>query len=118
MESKKKRRWPWLVVAALLFAAAAWLMAGSEGEKTNKDKKVSLPRYMTNDERKRNADRQTMPVIAAVIAEGAKAPPPQIRDPVLAAMPTEIKSGAVVIEANAIRNSELGNLMEIGRAHV
>ena len=111
MESKKKRRWPWLVVAALLFAAAAWLMAGSEGEKTNKDKKVSLPRYMTNDERKRNADRQTMPVIAAVIAEGAKAPPPQIRDPVLAAMPTEIKSGAVVIEANAIRNSELGNLM-------
>ena len=107
----KKRRWPWLVVAALLFAVGAWLMAGSEEVDTHKDKKVSLPRYMTSTERKRNADRQTMPVASQPVAEGAPAPPPQIRDPVLAAMPTEIKNGAVVIEANAIRNSDLGNLM-------
>ncbi len=100
----KKRRWPWLIVAALLFGGAAWLMSGSEEEKkTGHEKKVSLPRYMTPDERKRNTERQTLPAVAAL--------PAQVRDPVLAAMPTEIKSGAVVIEANAIRNSDLGNLM-------
>jgi hypothetical protein len=88
--ASKKRRWPWLVVAAVLFAAGAWLMAGTEEANVSSKAKISLPRR---------------------IAEGAPPPPPQIRDPVLAAMPTEIKKGAVVIEANAIRNSDLGNLM-------
>ncbi len=107
MAQSKKARWPWLVAAVLLFLAGAWLMAGSEEVKTGNEKKVSIPRYMTSSERKRNDERRTLPVVTPV-AEGA---PPQVRDPVLAAMPTEIKNGAIVIEANAIRNSELGNLM-------
>lgn len=106
--SSKKRRWPWLVAAAVLFGLGAWLMAGSEEEKTKKEKKVSLPRFMTHDERQRNTERQTIPMVAALPVQGA---PPQVRDPVLAAMPTSIKNGAVVLEANAIRNSDLGNLM-------
>jgi len=110
--SKRKLRWPWLVVAALLFAAGAWLMSGSETEKLKKEKKITLPRFMTHDERKRNTGRQTIPVLPLPAGpEGAPPPPAQIRDPVLAAMPTSVKSGAVVIEANAIRNSDLGNLM-------
>ncbi len=107
MTQAPRRRWPWLVAAALLFAAGAWLMAGSEETKTDKVKKVTLPRFMTQEERARNVTRQTMPVVAPASPEAQ----PQIRDPVLAGMPTEVKNGAVVIEANAIRNSDLGNLM-------
>ncbi len=108
----KKRRWPWLVAAALLFGLGAWVMSGTEEENETKAKKVHLPRFMTRDERERNQGRQTLPVLPTpAVAEGAPLLPPQVRDPVLAAMPTSVKNGAVVIEANAIRHSELGNLM-------
>jgi hypothetical protein len=43
--------------------------------------------------------------------EGQPTPPPPPRDPVLAALPSTVKTGAVVIEANAIRHSDLGDLM-------
>lgn len=106
------RRWPWLLAAVLLFGAAAWLMAGSEGEKAEKKDKVSIPRYMTSDERKRNAERRTLPQLPPPpLVEGQKPQPPPPRDPVLAAMPSTVKNGAVVIEANAIRHSDLGDLM-------
>ena len=110
--TKNKRRWPWLLAAVLLFGAGAWLMAGSDEAKPEKPDKVSIPRYMTSDERKRNAERRTMPVVAPPpLAEGQKPPPPQVRDPVLAGLPSTVKNGAVVIEANAIRHSDLGDLM-------
>jgi hypothetical protein len=38
-------------------------------------------------------------------------PPPRPRDPVLAAMPHEVRSVAMVVEANALRNSDLGDAM-------
>ena len=109
--SSKKRRWPWLVAAAVLFGLGAWLMAGSEEVTTHKQQKVSLPRYMTTDERARNDSRQTIEVITAQATRVGEKLPAQPGDPVLAAMPTQITKGAVVIEANAIRNSDLGNLM-------
>ncbi len=109
MATKKKARWPWLVLAALLFALGAWLMSGSEELETKKEKKVSLPRYMTSTERKRNDDRRTMP--AVLMPEVAGKTEKQVRDPVLAGMPSVVKKAAVVIEANAIRNSDLGDLM-------
>lgn len=107
---KKRARWPWLIAALLLFGVGAWLMAG-DPPKPDRVDKVSIPRRMTREEARRNEERRTMPVVApAPMPEGQK-PPPQIRDPVLAALPSSVKNGAVVIEANAIRHSDLGDLM-------
>lgn len=109
MVKKSRRRWPWLVVAALLFALAAWLMAGSEGERPDPADKITLPRSMTHEESRRAEKRRTMPEPVAVVGQPPRRAQP--RDPLLAAMPAEVKNGAMVIEANAIRNSDLGNLM-------
>lgn len=108
MTTRPSRRWPWLLVAALLFAAAAWLMSGTEAVKTNKAQKVSLPKFMTHEERNRNIERQTIPVAPGAPKQFGT---PLQLDPVLTALPSQVKRGAVVIEANAIRHSDLGNLM-------
>lgn len=110
MANKKKARWPWLVLAAALFAVGAWLMSGSEEVDTHQEKKVSLPRYMTSTERKRNDERRTMAAVPMPEVDGEPAVK-QVRDPVLAGFPAVVKKHAVVIEANAIRNSDLGDLM-------
>ena len=104
-----RRRWLWLLVAALLFALAAWLMAGSELEHAEAVEKVTFPRQMTRAEADRVELRKSMPEPVPVLGQPRAKPQP--RDPILAAMPPDVKHGAIVIEANAIRNSDLGNLM-------
>ena len=99
------------MAAAVLLGLGAWLMQGAEPP-VHEPPKVSLPRRMKSSERERNDGRQTwvqpqqiddagLPVVRAV----------QPLDPVLAAMPPTVKFAAVVIEANAIRHSALGDLL-------
>ena len=106
----QRRRTPvwWLLLAAVLLGAGAWLMRGAEPPDRDKPDPVELPTRMTREERVRGEERRTWlppppPPDAGVVAE-----PVRPRDPVLAIMPSEVKRGAVVAEFNAIMNSELG----------
>jgi hypothetical protein len=109
MATSRRPRWPWLLAAALLFALAAWLMAGTDVEHVGVPDKVSLPRRMTRADWDRAEKRKSMP--EEVVVPGAPEKPARPRDPVLALMPATVKKGAVVFEANAIRHSDLGDLM-------
>lgn len=108
---RKRRRWVWLVAAAVLLVLGAWLMRSAEPPERPPPPEVSLPRRMTHEDRERNEKRQTW-LAPAVAFDGGLAPAPQRpKDPVLAMMPPEVKRGAMVAEVNAILNSELGPLM-------
>ncbi len=109
--ARPRKRWPWLVVAAVLLALGAWLMTGAEAPIPERPT-VSMPRRMKSDERTRNTDRETWVPVAQLDDAGLpvmKAVRPL--DPVLAAMPPTVKYAAVVVEANAIRHSAIGDLL-------
>lgn len=109
---RARRRWPWLLAAALLLAAGGWLMLSTEPPLPLEGPPVSLPRHITHEEATRNYGRRSwFPPVAVDDAGLMLAPPPTPRDPVMAALPSEVKKAAIVIEANAIRNSELGDLL-------
>jgi hypothetical protein len=109
-----KRRWPILVVGLLLLGAAAYFMAqGEPPEHTPAVEKVAFPRYMRGSESERQEKRRTLlPVVAQALANpGVPTPPPRPRDPMLVAMPSGKGKTAVVFEANALRNSPVGELL-------
>lgn len=111
MATRTRRRWVWLVVAAVLLVLGAWLMRSTEPPERPPPPEVVLPKRMTNEEKDRNAKRQTW-LPPAVVLDGGLPPAPQRpKDPVLAMMPPEVKRGAVVAEINAILNTDLGGLM-------
>lgn len=108
----RRRRLGWLIAAGVLFAIAAALMfSGSGDEPTAEAPSVDFPRRMRQQERERADRRRTyvMPVVmdAGVAAQEPKRP----RDPVIAALPRGKNKTAVVIEANALRNSPIGELL-------
>jgi hypothetical protein len=104
-----KRRWPYLVTAVILLGLGAWLTSGGDPVKPQ-PQEVEMPRGPTPQERKRLDERRTLaPPLPAVVLPDQ--PPPRPRDPVLAAMPHEVKQLAMVVEANALRNSDLGDAM-------
>jgi hypothetical protein len=101
----------WLGVAGLLFVLAAVLMFTGQGDKLPEEApKVEFPRRMKSEERERAERRRTwvMPTVAdAGTAAGSSRP----RDPLLAALPRGEGRTAVVIEANALRHSPIGELL-------
>lgn len=111
MATRTPRRWPYLVVAAVLLAAGAWLTSGGEAPKPSVKPDVKMPRRATPDERERAASRRTLTEEPLAQPRMPDAPPPRPRDPMLVAMPAEVKAGAVVVEANALRNSDLSEAM-------
>ncbi len=107
---KTRRKWLWLVGAVLLLALAGWLTSGGDPIQERPPPKVTLPRHMERSDWQRLEKRQQpLPV------QAPQAPPPTgraaVRDPLLRAMPSKVERAAVVVEANAIRNSDLGNLL-------
>lgn len=106
-DRRRSRSWLWLVVAAVLLVAGAWLMRGAEPPEREAPAPVSIPRRMTPVERERAISRKEVAVEAARDA-GLGIDSRDVRDPVLALMPEKIESQAVVAEVNAIINSDLG----------
>lgn len=107
----KRRRW--LLIALLLIAAATALMLLSEAPQPEPPagSQVRLPRHLAAAEIQRMEKRRTLPELQPPPAqeEEPEAPLPP-RDPVLAAIANG-KGTAVVIEANAIRHSPIGELL-------
>lgn len=113
-----RRRVVWLLVALLLFGAAAWLMSRSDREEQVEAAKVEFPRHQTSEEYERMTKRRTLPVVVAPPAPvgGPEQPakderPPPPRDPVLAALPRQPGKTVLVVEANALTQSPVGQLL-------
>jgi hypothetical protein len=104
----------WLALAAVLLAVGAALMFTGQGDEPEpKAPKVDFPRRMRQAEWKRAEQRRTqvLTVLTQVDAGPAVAEPQRPRDPVLAALPRGKGRSAVVIEANALRHSPIGELL-------
>ncbi len=113
MATKTRRRWPWLLLAVALFGVAAWLMSRYDPAHEEPSwRRVDMPRHMRQADRERaQARRSNPPPAPSPPAEGESAAVPRAQDPVLAALPSEVKKGVVVVEANAIRHSPVGELL-------
>ncbi len=108
-----RRRGMWLALAVVLLAAGAGLMFTGQGEEPAPPprKEVEFPR-MRRDDWKRAEQRRTQVLPTLVPDAGVAAAQPQRpRDPVLAALPRGQGHSAVVIEANALRYSPIGELL-------
>jgi len=108
-----RRRGMWLALAAVLLVLGAWLMLSGQGDEPAPEPlKVEFPRKMRREDWQRAEQRRTQVVQAAVPDAGtAQAEPQRPRDPVLAALPRGKGRSAVVIEANALRYSPIGELL-------
>jgi hypothetical protein len=109
-----RRRWPYLIVAVVLLAVGAWLTSGGEAPRPYTRPEVKMPRKPDQEDRERAKHR----VGFAPQPKHPDAPQPapgepyqRPTDPVLNAMPAEVKEVAMVVEANALRNSDLGEAM-------
>jgi hypothetical protein len=109
-----RRRWPWLAGAVALFGAAALLMSIA-GAPRRAPPRVKMPAAMDADDLRRMTRRRTLPLpmppAPANPEPGEPPPTPRLTDPVLRAMPAQVKRGAIVLEANAIRYSPIGQLL-------
>ncbi len=104
-----------LIVAAALVAAAALLMALSDGARpTRAQAPLEFPRSARKAERDRMVSRRTLPPAPA--RSGAQTDrdepeeKPHGRDPFLVALPADAKRPLIVLEANALRHSRLGEM--------
>jgi hypothetical protein len=76
--------------------------------------KVNMPRAMSAADFNRLRERRRPPILAMApqVAETETPPPrPGPRDPLLVAMPPTVKKAAIVVEANALRHSPVGELL-------
>ena len=107
----KRRRGVWLALAAVLLAVGAVLMFTGQGDEPEPEApKVEFPRRMRQADWKRAEQRRTQ-VTPPVVNSETKAEPQRPRDPLLAALPRGKGRSAVVIEANALRHSPIGELL-------
>jgi hypothetical protein len=106
------RRSLWLGAAALLLGLAAYFMSGPE-EAPKPEARVDFPVRQNPDVQARAVRRRTLlPLLAAAAAVDAGHKRLRSSDPVLAALPPKGPgTSAVVFEANAIRNSPVGELL-------
>lgn len=111
----RSRRWPWLLGAVGLLAVAAWLMSRGERMPPQQEVQVHFPRHQTRADFERLRQRQVPILAPAVQQEEAvaevPAAPPKRGDPLLLAMPSQVKKAAIVVEANALRHSPIGELL-------
>ena len=109
---KKRRPALWLIAAALLLALAALLLHEPDDSPPRADlKDVQFPRYMDQEARQRVARRRTLSIARADSDAGSDEPKRQF-DPLLAALAPEGQANtAVIIEANALVNSSIGQAL-------
>ena len=115
----KRRRLAFLAAALVLFGLAAFLMArGDDAAEPEEKKVIEFPRSLRPAEVQRMNSRRTGigPAVPLAVEKSADLnpppPPPQAADPVLAALGAGGDSkSAIVIEANALRYSPVGELL-------
>ncbi len=111
---RRPKRLP-LLAAVLLAALAALLLAVSERPHDARAAAPApqFPRHVRTAEYRRLEERRTLPPPPAAVAAAASvedASPPPRRDPFLLALPRDPKRALLVLEANALRHSRLGEL--------
>ncbi len=103
-----------LLLAALLVAAAALLLSLTEHARPARaEAQVEFPRWVRKAEQERIVARRTLAPLEPVhAAAGPDAAPekPRGRDPFLVALPANAAKPLLVLEANALRHSRLGEL--------
>lgn len=106
-----KRHVP-LLLAVLLVGLSALLLSVAEGPRPASARaEVDFPRWLREPEAERLQARRTLaPVPAPAAAPEAEEEPPRPRDPFLVALPRDPQKPLVVLEANALRHSRLGEL--------
>jgi hypothetical protein len=102
-----------LLAAALLLGVAALLLSVAEGPRPAQARAdPSFPRWLREEEAERVHARRTLPASPRPAPEAARGddPAPRLRDPFLVALPRDPGKALVVLEANALRHSRLGEL--------
>lgn len=104
---RRRKTWLWLAAALLLVGLAAFLMSrGEDQPPEHEEVKVAFPRFLRGPERQRMETRKTLPVPTVATPRQAQRP----RDPLLAALADPRAKEVMVVEANALRNSPVGEL--------
>jgi hypothetical protein len=107
-----RRRVVWLCLAVVLLGLAGGLMMTGQGDEPPPEApQVEFPRKMRREDWKRVEQRRTQVVPPSPAVNAQPAEPQRPRDPVLAALPRGKGRSAVVIEANALRHSPIGELL-------
>jgi hypothetical protein len=107
--SKGGRRLLWFALfAVLLFGAALLLTATEEDPTPTRRESIAFPRHPREHEQKRLRARATLVVPPA--PDAPEDAGPQKRDPFLVALPAGPDDPVIVLEANALRHSRLGEL--------
>lgn len=110
------RRHRFLALAIVLFVAAAILLSFGEREPQAAERReIAFPEAPREAELERMEARATLALPAprppvAATADGTGPEEPVRRDPFLAALPARPEDPVVVLEANALRHSRLGEL--------
>ncbi|MBI2372441.1 MAG: hypothetical protein HYV07_00445 [Deltaproteobacteria bacterium] len=104
------RRYGWLALALVLLLLASFLMRAGEAPSFGLEDppKVTFPRFATPEEHERSAKRRTLLTLRESQEPGQKVTVK--RDPLMAVLPADADFG-VVVEANAIRNSPIGEML-------
>jgi hypothetical protein len=104
-----------LLAAALLLGVAALLLSVADGPRPAAARAdPSFPRWLREEETRRLVARRTLPApvsyAPAPVVSLDEVVPQQLRDPFLIALPRDPGKALVVLEANALRHSRLGEL--------
>jgi hypothetical protein len=110
-----RRRRPLPLLAAALFLGVATLLLSlsESGRPAQARAAPSFPRWLREGERERVQTRRTLPPPPPAAGEAAftaEEPPAPPRDPFLLALPRDPRKALLVLEANALRHSRLGEL--------
>lgn len=106
-----RRRRLWLVAALALFGLTGFLLWRSDEPKEAPAPQVEIPRSLRPAEVERMERRAVLPAAPVPVSALAARPPSRPRDPMLAALPGGKGGTAIVIEANALRYSPVGQLL-------
>ncbi len=106
----RRRLWLWIAAAMLLLGGGALLSSLADERKGAKAREIEFPRSMRSEEGERANRRRTLAPVAVASSPVAVPATPRLRDPFLLALPRDSRSGVVVLEANALRHSRIGEM--------
>lgn len=110
----RRRRILWLILACILLTGGALFMSLFD-EPPLPPPQVTLPRHMDQAAHERMTRRRMLsprllPTTASSKEKGPVTRSPRMRDPLISAMPATVKKAAIIVEANALRYSPVGEL--------